>query len=136
MEEDKKVTNEVTEAETKEEIKPKYIIKKPKAPDIFTMVTILGKIGINKFSSCLKNEDVQELVKKVTKQGSFSNKDLETIAGIGVITEAAQIILMGLPKCEDDVYKLLANTSNLEIDEVKELDGVTFVEMLIDFINF
>ena len=112
---------------------PKYILQTPKAPDIFTMASIIGKIGVNKFSSILQKDEIQTLAKEVSKKKSISSDDISMITGIGVFTEIAQIILVGMDKCEEDIYKLLSNTSNLTIEEVKELDGVTFLEMIIDF---
>jgi len=112
---------------------PKYILHTPKAPDIFTMANIIGKIGVNKFASILKKEEIQALAKDVSKKKSIDSEDISMITGIGVFTEIAQIILVGMPLCEEDLYKLLSSTSNLEVEEVKELDGVTFLEMIIDF---
>lgn len=112
---------------------PKYILHTPKAPDIFTLASIIGKIGVNKFSSILQKDEIQDLVKDVSKKKSINSEDISMITGIGVFTEIAQIILVGMPVCEEDVYKLLSNTSNLTKEEVKELDGVTFLEMIIDF---
>lgn len=112
---------------------PKYILQTPKATDIFTMANIIGKIGINKFASIFQKDEIQALVKDVSKKKSISNEDISMITGIGVFTEIAQIVLVGMGSCEEDIYKLLSNTSNLEIDEVKNLDGVTFLEMIIDF---
>lgn len=125
------VKNEAVE-EVKEET-PKYILHKPKAPDIFTFANIIGKIGVNKFSSLLQKDEIQELVKDVSKKKSISSDDISMITGIGVFTEIVQIILVSMPLCEEDVYKLLSSVSNLTIEEVKDLDGVTFLEMLFDF---
>lgn len=127
MEEVKEIKEEAVE-ET-----PKYILHKPKAPDIFTMANIIGKIGVNKFAGLLQKEEIQKLVKDVSKKKSISNDDISMITGIGVFTEVAQVILIGMPECEKDVYKLLSSTSNLKEEEVMDLDGVTFVEMIIDF---
>lgn len=112
---------------------PKYILQTPKATDIFTLASIIGKIGVNKFSSLLQKEEIQTLAKDISKKKSISNEDISMITGIGVFTEIAQIILVGMPVCEEDIYKLLSDTSNLTIEEVKDLDGVTFLEMIIDF---
>ena len=112
---------------------PKYILQTPKATDIFTMANIIGKIGVNKFASILQKDEIQALVKDVSKKKKISSDDISTIAGIGIFTEIAQVVLVGMGSCEEDIYKLLSNTSNLEIDEVKNLDGVTFLEMIIDF---
>ena len=112
---------------------PKYILHTPKAPDIFTLASIIGKIGVNKFASILQKDEIQELVKDVSKKKSINSEDISMITGIGVFTEIAQVILVGMPVCEEDIYKLLSSTSNLKLEEVKELDGVTFLEMIIDF---
>lgn len=112
---------------------PKYILHTPKATDVFTLASIIGKIGVNKFSSLLQKEEIQTLAKDISKKKSISNEDISMITGIGVFTEIAQIILVGMPVCEEDIYKLLSDTSNLTIEEVKDLDGVTFLEMIIDF---
>jgi len=114
-------------------VEPKYILHDPKSPDIFIMLSILKSIGINKFASCLKNEGVQSLVKDITKKKKVNSEDITTIAGVGVLTEVVQVILEGLPLCEDKVYKLLSNTSNLTIEEIKELDAVTFLDMVVEF---
>lgn len=129
------IKNEVAEKTIEELVEetPKYIFHDPKAPDVFTMAGIIGKIGINKFSNILQKEEIQSLVKDVSKKKSISSDDISMITGIGVFTEIAQVILVSMDKCEDDIYKLLSSTSNLTIEEVKELDGVTFVEMIIDF---
>lgn len=121
------IKNEVVETT------PKYILQTPKAPDIFTLANIIGKIGVNKFASILKKEEIQTLAKDVSKKKSIDNEDISMITGIGVFTEIAQIILVGMPVCEEDIYKLLSSTSNLTVEEVKDLDGVTFLEMIIDF---
>jgi len=123
------IKNEVVETT------PKYILQTPKAHDIFTLANIIGKIGVNKFASILKKDEVQALVKDVSKKKGIDNEDVSMITGIGVFTEIAQIILVGMPSCEEDIYKLLSSTSNLKEEEVKELDGVTFLEMIIDFIK-
>ena len=112
---------------------PKYILQTPKAPDIFTLANIISKIGVNKFASILKKEEIQTLAKDVSKKKSINSEDISMITGIGVFTEIAQIILVGMPICEEDIYKLLSSTSNLTVEKIKELDGVTFLEMIIDF---
>ena len=128
----KEVAEETIE-EIVEEETPKYILQTPKAPDIFTMAKIIGKIGVNKFSGLLKKKEVQDLAKEMIAKNEINSDDIEMITGIGIFVEIGQIVLENIDKCENDVYKLLSSTSNLTEEEVKELDGVTFLEMIIDF---
>lgn len=108
----------------------KYEFRKLIATDIFTMTKIISLIGVNRFANCFKNEEVQKLMKDLKE-----NADVELLVGGGIFLEVAQVILEGLDKCEEYIFKLLSDTSNLSLEEVKTLDGVTFFEMIIDFIK-
>lgn len=100
------------------------------ATDIFTMTKIISLIGVNKFANCFKNEEVQKLMSDLKE-----NTNVELLVGGGIFLEVAQVVLEGLDKCEEHLFKLLSDTSNLSLDEVKSLDGVTFFEMIVDFIK-
>lgn len=113
----------------------KYEFNKIGADDIFTMVSIISKIGVNKFSQCLQGEEMRELVSKLKSNKNVTKDDISIVAGAGVLLNVAQVIFEGMPKCKDDIYKLLSDTSNLSLEEVKALDGVTFFEMIIDFVK-
>lgn len=110
----------------------KYEFRRLKAEDIFIMTKIISIIGVNKFSECFRNEEVQNLI---TDLKSKKNKDVNLIVGGEVFLSIAQVVLEGLDKCKDNIYKLLSNTSNLTVEQIKELDGVTFLNMVVDFIK-
>lgn len=105
-----------------------YEFRKLKATDVFTMTRILSKIGLTKFKECFKSEDVQKLIND-TKE----DENRTVLVGTEIVLEIVQVILESLDKCEEDIYKLLADVSNLTIDEIKALDVVIFFEMLQDF---
>lgn len=117
------------------EEKKKYEFRKLMATDIFTMTKIISLIGVNKFVNCFKNEEVQKLMNDLKENTDKKSTDIELLVGGGIFLEVAQVVLEGLNKCEDHVFKLLSDTSNLSLEEVKSLDGVTFFEMIIDFIK-
>lgn len=123
------VKNEVIE-----EIK-KYTFRRLEANDIFTMVNIVSKIGVNKFAQCFKSDDIKTLVKDMQNKKEVKAEDISLIVGGSIFLEIAQVILEGMPKCKDDIFKLLSDTSNLSLEELKTLDGVTFFEMIIDFVK-
>ena len=107
----------------------KYEFRRLRAEDMFTMTKIISTIGVNKFKNCFHNEEVRKLTSDLKEKDT---KEVDEI-GISIFLELAQVILEGIDKCKDSVYKLLSDTSNLSIEEIKDLDGVTFFEMLIDF---
>lgn len=110
-----------------------YTFRKLEAPDVFPMFKILGKIGINEFAESFGKESVQKMLNTVTDKDGLSK--FTTMVGISVVAEMANVIISNLPKCEADIYNLLANTSNLTVTQVKKLDFATFIEMVIDFIK-
>ena len=115
-----------------EAVEKPYTFRKFSAPDVFPMFKILGKIGINEFTKCFENDGIKGLIE------SFKNGDdegMDSIVGMSVMLEAANVILGNLPKCEDDIYNILSRTSNLSVEDVKGLDLAIFTEMIIDFIQ-
>ena len=102
-----------------------YTFRKLNSTDMFLMFKIIGKIGVKELASFVDGD----FVKNITK-----NKDYMA-SGISIVLETAGIILENLPKCENEVYEMLAKTSNLSVDQVKGLDFATFTEMVIDFIK-
>ena len=111
---------------------PVYTFRKLGAPDVFLMFKILSKIGINEFTDCLDKDSVKKLLAKLT--GNTDGENV-TIAGISVTLEVANVILGNLPKCEQEIYQMLANVSNLTVKEIKALNMITFMEMVIDFVK-
>lgn len=98
-----------------------YTFRKLNSTDTFLMFKIIGKIGI------------RDLVKSFDED-TLKGANAEML-GISVILEMADAIISNLPECENEVYQLLSNTSNLSVNQVKELDFATFAEMVIDFIK-
>jgi len=105
-----------------------YEFRKLGATDVFPMLKIIKEIGVNKFADCFQKPSIKQAIAKGTT-------NIDQVAGIAVFTELAQVVIEGLDKCEEDVYKLLSRTSNLKVDEIKALDMATFVEMIVDFIK-
>ena len=107
-----------------------YEFRKLKSEDTFLMFRILGKIGVNEFTECLEKDSVKQMFGLAER-----TDDATTIMGMSVVLEVANIVLGNLPKCETEIYQLLSNTSNLSVKQVKELDFVVFMEMVIDFVK-
>lgn len=108
---------------------PVYTFRKLNSTDVFLMFKIIGKIGINEFTACFDRDAVKQMITNITGDNA------STLVGISVMLEIANVVVGNLPKCEAEIYQLLSNTSNLTVDEVKDLDFATFTNMVIDFIR-
>lgn len=147
------------DVETEETAAPEVeVIEVPKpykfrllgAPDIFLMGKIISKIGIKEFKACFEGEGIKELIAKAfieqtAKQAEGENgeqaegeeEDVNIISvGAGVTLEIVGVILGNLEKCEADIYQMLAQTSNLSVNEIKAPgNAAMFLEMVIDFVK-
>ena len=112
----------------------KYEFRELKSTDIFLLCKILSKVGVSKFRSCFESEDVKNLVSAIMGKKLPDGYNTQS-ASIQIMLEIAQVILENIPSAEKEIYAILANTSNLEVSEIKDLDIVTFADMIVDFIT-
>ena len=129
-----KIADAVLKEENPTSEKP-YKFRLLGAPDVFLMFKIIGKIGINEFTACFGKEGVVNVLKGLSEEEK-ADKTGEKIAAVAIALEAGHVILNNIGKCEKEVYALLAQTSNLSVEEITaDGNAVMFVEMLIDFIQ-
>lgn len=114
-----------------EAVKP-YTFRKLSAEDMFLMFRIIGKIGVNEFKACFSEESLETIMSTMTNSDG-DNKSLISV-GVAVGFDIANVIFNNLPKCEKEIYQLLAQVSGMSEDEVKK-DGILFTEMLFDFVK-
>lgn len=110
-----------------------YTFRTLRSTDMFLMFKIIGKIGVSEFAACFEKDSVKQML------ASFGGKDVNAAAtsmvGITVILEVANVVIGNLPKCEEEIFQMLANTSNLTVRQVRELDLITFTGMVVDFVQ-
>lgn len=114
-------------------MEPLYTFRKLKSTDTFLMFKIISKIGINEFTACLDSKSVKEMISKAT--GKETADDASTVVGISVMLEVVNVLIGNLPKCEGEIYQLLADVSNLTVKQVKDMEFVPFTEMVLDFVQ-
>lgn len=115
-----------------------YTFRKLGAPDIFLLAKIISKIGINELKACFEADGIRNMIMSAFAQAKDGSEDESSFIGVGisVTLELANTILANLPKCENEIYQLLAQTSDKDVDEIKAPgNAVMFFDMLIDFIK-
>lgn len=128
-------TIESVEQENIVEQKPVYTFRELQADDTFLMFSIISKIGINKITESFGHDNVKAIVDAMTNDKDENKDAAIKKLGISVVLEMANIVLGNLPKCKEDIYQLLANTSNLTVVQIKKLNFAIFTKMVIDFIK-
>lgn len=113
-----------------------YNLRKVNATDIFTVTTIISKIGIREFKSCLKGEETINLISNLFNNEEKQNNDAALSAvGISVVFDIVGVMLGNMEKCKDDIFNLLSSLSNIPKKEIATLDGEVFMDMLFAAIS-
>lgn len=99
-------------------------MRRLRADDIFTMMRILSKIGVNDLRSALPTKNAIQRVRE----------GCETAENLGITTALmiADKLLACLPDCKEDIYALLADLSGKAPAEIAALDMSTFAESVFE----
>ena len=127
-----------TEIETVEQGKP-YTFRPLQGEDTFLMLKIIKAIGIKEFKACFENGGIQEMIAQLTsgeqKDDEQDNDSGIVKAGIAVFLDIADVIIGNLPKCENEIFQMLSNTSNMSEKAIRKMGFADFFGMVIDFIK-
>lgn len=127
---------EVIEKEAVVEEQPKkWQFRELKGKDIFLMLPVLKRIGINNLKKCISGDLIKGI--NAEHEGEAREKQIEA-ATYGAMLEFGQVLIEGLAVegCDDAIYKLLSGVSNLTYEEVKEdLGLLELPEMIMDFVK-
>lgn len=141
-------TMTTAQAEAVEAVKP-YTFRKLGGADIFPMFRLISKIGIKEFNACLDNKGIRNLFANMSKSKqtqadetaqtqadeTAQAQDETPVTYIAVLLEVADVLFANIGKCENEVFKLLSDTSNLTSSQVRELSLAQFAEMVVDFVK-
>lgn len=126
--------NEVVEI--REYIAPAYMLRDLAAKDVFPMVKIISKIGINEFMNAFESEEIKKLVSAIStddeEKEDSGEKDGLTVVGISVALNIANTLLGHLGDCEQEIYTFLSGLSGKGKNELMEMPMNTFLEMVVD----
>jgi hypothetical protein len=110
----------------------KWQFRELKGKDIFLMLPVLKKLGINNLKKCFSGDLIKGIVAE--NKGAGRDKQIEA-ATMGAMLEFGQVLIEGLDGCENEIYNLLEKTSNLTRAEIEDLGLVELPEMIIDFVK-
>lgn len=108
-----------------------YTLGKFKATDVFTMATLLSKIGLGKVADEFGKDNILKLV----ANAKGKKEDVATLTGMQLAMQVAEIIFANLDACETEVFKLLSSVTGAPVEELRDLDADIFIELIIDVIK-
>lgn len=126
---------ETVQPEMEAAVKP-YTFRPLGGEDVFLMFKIIGKIGVKEFNACFENDGIKHLVAGMMGEKALQADEASvSVTYISVILEVADVLFNNIAKCENEIFQMLSQTSNLSVAQVKKLPLAQFTEMVIDFIK-
>jgi len=117
------------EATVTEVVKKPYTFRRLSTVDLFPMFKVISKLGLKQFQ---ENGGIKTIISRIASGGKEINP---TELGIDIFLEITFLVIENLPKCEDELYALLSQTSDLSVDDIKAQDMSITAEMILDFIR-
>ncbi|MDR3858476.1 hypothetical protein [Parabacteroides sp.] len=114
---------------------PVYTLRALAGKDVFPMVNIISKIGINEFIKAFESDEIKQLVAAITsteEEDNDKDNDKLTLVGISVALDIANTILGHIGSCEREIYTFLSGLSGMKREELEELPINTFLGMIVD----
>lgn len=133
-------TAEVAEP-TAEQKKRPYEFKKLDFDNIFPMMNLIDKIGIDKVASLTDNQAIMNLIqgKKPMKLDEEGNEVVDNDAQMKLLASAftaiGGLLVKSIKTCRNELYEVLSSASNLSVEEISKLPIKYSYLMIYDFIK-
>lgn len=108
-----------------------YTLRDLTADDIFPVLRILNKIGVNDVKKCFAAQEVRTAI---TDAAAGKDTDVSAV-GVTVMLEIASLLIEHIPDCRDELYGFLASLSGKKKEDVAALPMLTFVRMIRDVVR-
>lgn len=108
-----------------------YTLREMTAEDVFPMFKIISSIGLKEFKGCFE----ADRVKAAIKGGAEGEKPDAAEVGFTIALGIADVLFSNLPKCKNDIYKLLSGLSGMSTKEIAALPMAVFMNMVVDTIK-
>lgn len=108
-----------------------YAFRTLTSKDIFPMLNLINKIGINEIKNCFENEKISAEIATMKDRSDDSLNSL----GLTIMFEIANVIIANLPKCQNELYDILASVSEMDRSDIENMGMADFLEMIIAFVK-
>ena len=100
-----------------------FVLRNLEFEDIFTMTTILSKIGADELKDCFSNIDIAKLAKG-------KNDNVLEKVGMQVVFNMVGVLLKNLQNCKNELFSFLASMTNRTVDEIRTLPPANALELI------
>lgn len=108
-----------------------YTLRSLNANDLFAMMRIINKIGINEVKKMFSSAELKKLLADTMKDGKVDDNAANAV-GMQVMIELACLVTSHIPDCQNEIYDFMASLTGMKVKEIASLDMIVFVELVMD----
>ena len=111
-----------------------YTLRDLTGDDLFMMVGIVNKIGLDRLKSCMETVRVKDAIATIANSHDEAEKEKAmNSVGMMVMLEIASAVLERLPDCKEEIYELLALVSGQKRDDIAHMKLIPLTRMVKEF---
>lgn len=110
----------------------KFELKTLDGRDVFPMVSLIKKFGVENFKKLLQTNDIRKMI---DEHGEINGEQLEALVGMNIIIDVLAIIVENMGKCEQELFTFLARVANMSVEEVGTLPLDVFGELITEVLS-
>ena len=112
-----------------------YTLRDLTGDDLFLMVRIVSKIGIDRLKACMESPAVKTAMVVANAQNADAAEKEAAMNKVGmlVMMEIATTILERLPECKEEIYALLAQVSDKKREDIASMKLIPLTRMVKEF---
>ena len=110
-------------------------IRSLSAKDIFPMVKIIQKIGLNDLGKCFEPEEINAITAASSDGKERNAEELAGLVGVNVVLKIVDLILENLPAVGEEVFVFLASLTGKTKTEVEDLPMDVFFGLVVDVLK-
>ena len=106
----------------------KFELRKLQATDLFSMVKIINKVGIENIKNAINVDEINKV--KGQLNGENSDKLMGEL-GLNVVMSVVTVLFERLPLVESELYHFIGSVANMKDKEVAKLEINDFMALVI-----
>ena len=106
----------------------KFELRKLQATDLFSMVKIINKVGIENIKNAINVDEINKV--KGQLNGENSDKLMGEL-GVNVVMSVVTVLFERLPLIESELYHFIGSVTNMKDKEVAKLEINDFMALVI-----
>lgn len=106
----------------------KFELRKLQATDLFLMVKIINKVGIDNIKNAINFDEINRVKEKLNGENSDA---MISELGVNVVMSVLTVLFERLPLIETELYHFVGSIANMKDKEVAKLEINDFMALVI-----